>query len=65
MNTNSLRAKADSLLRKHGGKLDKGLASAERFAKKKTKGNPAKARSVEQAANKVRGALAKQQRGGR
>lgn len=62
MNTNSLRAKADQLLRKHGGKIDKGIASAEKFAKSKTKGDPKKARQVEQAASKVRGVLAKQQR---
>lgn len=60
MDAKSLRAKADQLLRKHGGKIDKGLNSAERFAKKRSRGNPARARQVEQVAGKAREALTKQ-----
>ncbi len=62
MNTSSLRAKADQLLRKHGGTIDKGIASAEKFAKGKTRGDSKKARQVEKAASTLRNVIAKQQR---
>ncbi|SHG17963.1 MT0933-like antitoxin protein [Jatrophihabitans endophyticus] len=54
MDTRGLRARADDMLRKHGGTIDKGVSGAERFAKKRAKG---KERQVEQAANRVRGLL--------
>ena len=61
MDAKQLRAKAEDALRKSAPKIEKGISSAEKFAKDKTKNNPSRTRQVDQAAGKLRGMLGKAQ----
>lgn len=59
MDARRFRRQAESLARKHGPKLERGVASAERFVSKRAKGREA---SVHKAADAVRGVLRSQRR---